>query len=148
MNIIKQIRSRIEPVAQIDCPTRKNPNYWLNKLRHKHNILQQAKYRNLEIKELWRLPNKSTILILINCDCAHNQTNNNPIKYRAVCTIHQVLMSQHQKHTVLVGSAFNLILRHEFKIIFVGLTRKNLQPRQAKLLRPFLLVEPLPPLAN
>ena len=55
----KQMRNRAKPLEEIDLSTRKNPNYWLNKLGNARNILQHATYRNLEIEELWRLQHKS-----------------------------------------------------------------------------------------
>ena len=69
----------------------------------KSNILQQAKYGNLEIGDVWKLSNKEICLILINFrlhlqDRLNNFWNsNNQKRYLEFCTVHHVLMSQHQK---------------------------------------------------
>ena len=46
---VTQLIVALNKMEKIDFSTRKNPNYSLTKLRNKSNILQQSKYRNLEI---------------------------------------------------------------------------------------------------
>ena len=45
----KEMSQRAKPIEAIDVFNKMNPNYWLHKPRNKHNIVQQATYRNLEI---------------------------------------------------------------------------------------------------
>ena len=79
----------------------------------KNHVLQQATYRNLEIGELRKLSNKEIFLILINFRL-HSQgrlsnvwNSNNQDRYRELGTVHQVLMSQHLKHPLLISSEFD-----------------------------------------
>ena len=59
------MRNKAQPIYEIDFSTQKNPNYLRKKLMNKINILQQGRYRHLELEELWRLPNKESFLIFI-----------------------------------------------------------------------------------
>ena len=52
----------------IDCSTNQNPKFWIQRLVNKNNILQQAEYRNLDVHNLWKLPNREIVSILINYD--------------------------------------------------------------------------------
>ena len=53
---------------RIDFSTNRNPIFWIQRLMNKNNILQQAEYRNLDVNNLWKLPNREIVSILINYD--------------------------------------------------------------------------------
>ena len=52
----------------MDFSTNPNPKFWIQRLVNKNNILQQAEYRNLDVNNLWKLPNREIVSILINYD--------------------------------------------------------------------------------
>ena len=43
-------------------------DFLIQRLMNKHNILQQAEYRNLDVNNLWKLPNRDIVSILISYD--------------------------------------------------------------------------------
>jgi hypothetical protein len=53
---------------RMDLSTNQNPNFWIQRLMNKNNILQQAEYRNLDVNNLWKLPNRDIVSILISYD--------------------------------------------------------------------------------
>ena len=53
---------------RIDFSTNQNPNFWIQRLMNKNNTLQQAEYRNLDVNNLWKLPNREIVAIRINYD--------------------------------------------------------------------------------
>jgi prophage antirepressor-like protein len=53
---------------RMDFSTNQNPNFWIQRLMNKNNILQQAEYRNLDVNNLWKLPNRDIVSILISYD--------------------------------------------------------------------------------
>ena len=52
----------------MDFSTNQNPRFWIQRLVNKNNILQQAEYRNLDVHNLWKLPNREIVSILIDYD--------------------------------------------------------------------------------
>ena len=53
MNVVNRRGGALNLLNILIFPQETNPNYWVNKLGNKHNILQQATYINLENCELW-----------------------------------------------------------------------------------------------
>ena len=49
----------------MDFSTNPNPNFWIQRLMNNNNILQQAEYRNLDVNNLWKLPKRVILSILL-----------------------------------------------------------------------------------
>ena len=47
----------------MDFSTNQNPKFWIQRLVNKNSILQQAEYRNLDVNNLWKLPNREIVSI-------------------------------------------------------------------------------------
>ena len=52
----------------MDFSTNQNPDFWIQRRINTINILQQAEYRNLDVNNLWKLPNRDIVSVLINYD--------------------------------------------------------------------------------